>query len=110
MSRCPVGEVQEVQEDVQEELIDFRSLDRELLAAVREDQKGRRENAAKLRATSQRLATYEEFRDIVLACHLKPLDQKEKRGTGRQTWNPWCPLATTPHPSPSNHPSSPPVP
>ena len=52
----------EVEEEVQEELIDFRSLDRELLAAVREEQKGRRENAAKLRATAQRLATYQEFR------------------------------------------------
>ncbi|CAL8238303.1 unnamed protein product [Lota lota] len=88
-------EEQVVEEEVEDEVIDFVSLERELWCAVQEEQKVQRENSAKLRAVSQRLATYQEFRDIVLSCHLKPLDQKERRGTGRHTWNPLV--------SPSNH-------
>ena len=46
---------------------------REILA----DAKYQRENSAKLRAVEQRVPTYEDFRQIVLASHLKPLDKGE---------------------------------
>jgi hypothetical protein len=45
----------------------------ELLA----EEKYLRENSAKLRAVEQRVPTYEDFRQMVLASHLKPLDKGE---------------------------------
>ncbi|XP_042250075.1 coiled-coil domain-containing protein 103 [Thunnus albacares] len=73
----------------QRDVIDFPSLERELQAAVESEQKHRRENEAKLRAVSQRVSSYQEFRDLVLASHLKPLERKDKDGAPRrQPWNP----------------------
>ncbi|XP_057391677.1 coiled-coil domain-containing protein 103 isoform X3 [Balaenoptera acutorostrata] len=70
------------------DIIDFKALEKELQAALTADEKYKRENAAKLRAVEQRVASYEEFRGIVLASHLKPLEQKDKIG-GKRTvpWN-----------------------
>ncbi|XP_045382771.1 coiled-coil domain-containing protein 103 isoform X2 [Lemur catta] len=70
------------------DIIDFKALEKELQAALTADEKYKRENAAKLRAIEQRVASYEEFRGIVLASHLKPLEQKDKMG-GKRTvpWN-----------------------
>ncbi|XP_058904833.2 coiled-coil domain-containing protein 103 isoform X2 [Kogia breviceps] len=70
------------------DIIDFKALEKELQAALTADEKYKRENAAKLRAVEQRVASYEEFRGIVLASHLKPLEQKGKIG-GKRTvpWN-----------------------
>ncbi|XP_007953438.1 coiled-coil domain-containing protein 103 [Orycteropus afer afer] len=70
------------------DVIDFKALEKELQAALAADEKYKRENAAKLRAVEQRVASYEEFRGIVLASHLKPLEQKDKMG-GKRTmpWN-----------------------
>lgn len=60
---------------------------RELLA----EEKYQRENSAKLRAVEQRVPTYEDFRQIVLASHLKPLDRGESLGNNLKTspkvWN-----------------------
>ncbi|KAM4692033.1 dynein axonemal assembly factor 19 [Rhinophrynus dorsalis] len=71
------------------ELLDFRELERELAAAVAADQKYKRENDAKFRAINQKVSSYEEFRDIVLASNLKPLERKDKTGGERkQPWNP----------------------
>ncbi|XP_057632013.1 coiled-coil domain-containing protein 103 [Chionomys nivalis] len=68
--------------------INFKALERELQAALAADEKYQRENAAKLWAVEQRVPSYEEFRGIVLASHLKPLDQKDKiRGKGLVPWN-----------------------
>ncbi|KAG8505053.1 Coiled-coil domain-containing protein 103 [Galemys pyrenaicus] len=68
--------------------IDFKALEKELQAALAADEKYKRENAAKLRAVEQRVASYEEFRGIVLASHLKPLEQKDKiGGTMTVPWN-----------------------
>ncbi|KAJ7992157.1 hypothetical protein DPEC_G00275620 [Dallia pectoralis] len=68
--------------------INFSALERELLSAVEADKKYQRENDAKFRALHQKVGTYEEFRDIVLASHLKPLDAKDKAGSSRkQPWN-----------------------
>eukprot|EP00794_Sanderia_malayensis_P019124 gene19124-21041_t len=63
-----------------EDDIDFKKLARELDAAVQADSKYSRENAAKFRAVEQKVGSYEEFRDIVLASNLKPLDRKDITG------------------------------
>ncbi|KAL1780323.1 coiled-coil domain-containing protein 103 [Sigmodon hispidus] len=68
--------------------VSFKALEKELQAALAADEKYQRENAAKLRAVEQRVPSYEEFRGIVLASHLKPLEQKDKmRGKGFVPWN-----------------------
>ncbi|XP_039075972.1 coiled-coil domain-containing protein 103 isoform X3 [Hyaena hyaena] len=69
-------------------IIDFKALEKELQAALAADEKYKRENAAKLRAVEQKVASYEEFRGIVLASHLKPLERKDKIGGERTVpWN-----------------------
>uniref|UniRef100_A0A671S3U0 Coiled-coil domain-containing protein 103-like n=1 Tax=Sinocyclocheilus anshuiensis TaxID=1608454 RepID=A0A671S3U0_9TELE len=71
------------------DMINFSSLEKELQAALEADRKYQRENNAKFRALNQNVASYEEFRDIVLASHLKPLDRKDISGAPRkQPWNP----------------------
>ncbi|EMP41427.1 hypothetical protein UY3_01346 [Chelonia mydas] len=68
--------------------IDFCALERELQAAIAADEKYQRENDAKFRAVHQKVASYEEFRDIVLASHLKPLEKKDKMGKKKNLlWN-----------------------
>ncbi|XP_074834879.1 dynein axonemal assembly factor 19 isoform X2 [Carettochelys insculpta] len=68
--------------------IDFHALERELQAAIAADEKYQRENDAKFRAIRQKVASYEEFRDIVLASHLKPLEKKDKMGKKKNLlWN-----------------------
>ncbi|NP_082768.1 coiled-coil domain-containing protein 103 isoform 1 [Mus musculus] len=70
------------------DVINFKALEKELQAALAADEKYKRENAAKLRAVEQRVPSYEEFRGIVLASHLKPLEQKDKMGGKRFVpWN-----------------------
>ncbi|KAJ7313481.1 hypothetical protein JRQ81_004889 [Phrynocephalus forsythii] len=69
-------------------VIDFRALEKELEEAIASDEKYQRENAAKFRAVHQKVASYEEFRDIVRASHLKPLDKKDKMKNKRSIlWN-----------------------
>ncbi|NXT82644.1 CC103 protein, partial [Zapornia atra] len=69
--------------------LDPGALERELRAAVAADERRERENDAKLRAVRQRTASYEEFRNIVLASHLKPLEKKDRVGNRRDVlWNP----------------------
>ncbi|KAM6042573.1 dynein axonemal assembly factor 19 isoform 2-T4 [Theristicus caerulescens] len=76
---------------------DAAALERELRAAVAADERRERENQAKLRAMRQRLPSYEEFRNIVLASHLKPLEKKDKMGKGRNVlWNPCAARAKAP--------------
>ncbi|XP_053217948.1 coiled-coil domain-containing protein 103 [Podarcis raffonei] len=71
-----------------EGVIDFRALEKELEEAIAADEKYQRENEAKFRAVHQKVATYEEFRDIVLASHLRPLEKKDKVGKKRNVlWN-----------------------
>ncbi|XP_068932257.1 coiled-coil domain-containing protein 103 [Petaurus breviceps papuanus] len=74
--------------------IDFRALEKELQAALAADKKYQRENAAKFRAVEQKVASYEEFRDIVLASHLKPLERKDKMNMRKTVlWN--CHVTST---------------
>ncbi|KAM4622367.1 dynein axonemal assembly factor 19 [Discoglossus pictus] len=84
--------------------LDFRALERELAAAVAADQKYQRENDAKFRAIYQKVSSYEEFRDIVLASDLKPLDRADKIGGDRkQPWNQPAETATR-HPPVGTNP------
>ncbi|MBN3296560.1 dynein axonemal assembly factor 19 [Amia ocellicauda] len=70
------------------EAIDFTALEKELHAAIAADRKYQRENEAKFRAIHQKVGSYEEFRDIVLASHLKPLHREDKASAPRkQPWN-----------------------
>ena len=64
----------------EDEGTDFRKLEKELALAVEADEKYLRENDAKFRAVNQRVGSYEEFRDIVSAAHLKPLERKDITG------------------------------
>ncbi|XP_077169255.1 dynein axonemal assembly factor 19 [Paroedura picta] len=83
--------------------IDFRALEKELQEAVAADEKYQRENEAKFRAVRQKVASYEEFRDIVLASHLKPLEKKDKIGnTTKVLWN--CCARKGSHPQESGMP------
>ncbi|NXO47102.1 CC103 protein, partial [Aramus guarauna] len=76
------------------------ALERELRAAVAADERRERENDAKLRAVRQRVPSYEEFRNIVLASHLKPLEKKDKMGNRRNVlWNPFAAHAKAPQTS-----------
>ncbi|KAM7535056.1 hypothetical protein Aperf_G00000104057 [Anoplocephala perfoliata] len=52
-------------------------LEAELQQSVRQEQRHWHENDAKLRAVEQKVATYDEFRGIVDACELRPLNFKE---------------------------------
>nr|XP_056719856.1 coiled-coil domain-containing protein 103 [Euleptes europaea] len=71
-----------------EGMIDFRALEKELQEAVAADEKYQRENEAKFRAVRQKVASYEEFRDIVLASHLKPLEKRDRIGNkAKVPWN-----------------------
>ena len=74
-------------EDI-DDSVNFGHLQKELSIAVAKDEKYQRENDAKFRAISQKVANYDEFRDIVEASHLKPLDRKDKLGgMAYQKWN-----------------------
>ncbi|XP_053118824.1 coiled-coil domain-containing protein 103 isoform X2 [Hemicordylus capensis] len=71
-----------------EGMVDFHALKKELEEAVAADEKYQRENEAKFRAVHQKVASYEEFRDIVLASHLKPLEKRDKMENKRKAlWN-----------------------
>ncbi|XP_048373286.1 coiled-coil domain-containing protein 103 isoform X1 [Sphaerodactylus townsendi] len=68
--------------------IDFRALEKEVQEAMAADEKYQRENEAKFRAVRQKVASYEEFRDIVLASHLKPLEKTDRIGNKTKVlWN-----------------------
>jgi len=60
--------------------LDFKELEKELKDCIKEDEKYWRENDAKLRAVNQKVSTYEEFKEMVKAAHLKPLEKSERVG------------------------------
>jgi hypothetical protein len=57
--------------------IDVEKIQNQVNREIWAEQKYSRENQAKLRAIEQRVPTYDDFRQIVLASHLKPLDKGE---------------------------------
>ncbi|CAL4153222.1 unnamed protein product, partial [Meganyctiphanes norvegica] len=62
-------------------------LEARLRASVDADRHYAQENAAKIRAINT-APTYDEFRQIVLGAHLKPLDKGDKKGMSRPSiWN-----------------------
>uniref|UniRef100_A0A3B4BG05 Dynein attachment factor N-terminal domain-containing protein n=1 Tax=Periophthalmus magnuspinnatus TaxID=409849 RepID=A0A3B4BG05_9GOBI len=70
-------------------LIDFGALEKELRGSLQFEEKYYRENAAKLRAVNQKVGSYDEFRSLVLASHLKPLERHDmQRAPRKQPWNP----------------------
>uniref|UniRef100_A0A8C5ISU2 Dynein attachment factor N-terminal domain-containing protein n=1 Tax=Junco hyemalis TaxID=40217 RepID=A0A8C5ISU2_JUNHY len=74
----------------------FPVLERELRAALAEDERRQREGEAKLRALRQGVPDYDQFREIVLASHLKPLEKKDRLGQRRNVlWNPCAAPAQT---------------
>ncbi|XP_041254903.1 coiled-coil domain-containing protein 103 [Onychostruthus taczanowskii] len=74
----------------------FPVLERELRAALAEDERRQREGEAKLRALRQGVPDYGQFREIVLASHLKPLEKKDRLGQRRSVlWNPCAAPAET---------------
>ncbi|XP_076820100.1 dynein axonemal assembly factor 19-like [Clavelina lepadiformis] len=69
--------------------IDFKMLEKEIGNAVAHDDRYQRENDAKFRAINQKVRSYDEFRDIVAASHIKPLGRHDKLGgMNYQKWNP----------------------
>ncbi|NWI95436.1 CC103 protein, partial [Pitta sordida] len=73
--------------------------------ALAEDERREREGEAKLRALRQRVPGYREFRDIVLASHLKPLEKKDRLGERRNVlWNPCAAPARAAPPCPEEIP------
>ncbi|XP_050418014.1 coiled-coil domain-containing protein 103 [Patella vulgata] len=75
-----------------DENLDFNKIDKELDAAVEADKRYYRENDAKFRAVHQKVATYDEFRDIVLASHIKPLEKGDRISECKMT-QPWNTVA-----------------
>ena len=72
------------------ENIDFKKILKEAAREMDAEDKYQRENDAKFRAVYQKVATYEDFCDIVKASSLKPLDRTDSvslAGAGRCTWN-----------------------
>ena len=68
--------------------VDFKSVVKEAAAAVDYEEKYSRENDAKFRAVYQRVETYDQFRDIVLASNLKPLEKTDTLAVKlKDTWN-----------------------
>ena len=55
--------------------VDYNKIQNEVKNAVKAEQRYWTENDAKFRAIAQHVPTYEDFRQIVLASHLKPLDK-----------------------------------
>ena len=70
--------------------INIEKLQNQVRKEILADEKYMRENDAKLRAVEQRVPTYEDFRQMVLGSHLKPLDKGESlrdRMASSKVWN-----------------------
>ncbi|CAL1529042.1 unnamed protein product [Lymnaea stagnalis] len=73
-----------------DESLDFKKLEKEVQSAVIYEEKYWRENDAKIRAVEQRVPTYDDFREMVLAAHLKPLEKEDRISSIKnftQVWN-----------------------
>ena len=73
-----------------DENFDFNKLEAEVQQTVVAEERYWRENDTKIRAVEQRVASYDEFRDRVLAAHLRPLEKGDKISDMKkftQVWN-----------------------
>ncbi|XP_043261974.1 coiled-coil domain-containing protein 103 [Colletes gigas] len=68
--------------------IDYKNLELELVEALKADELYRLQNDAKIRAVEQNVPTYEDFRQMVNAAHLKPLQRTDVRSKVKGFWNP----------------------
>ena len=81
-------------------LINLEKLQNQVKAEILADEKYWRENSAKMRAIEQKVPTYEDFRQIVLASHLRPLDKGETLhdktiSSTKRLWNSLANSSTT---------------
>lgn len=69
--------------------INFANLERQIDVAVNADSKYWIQNDAKIRAVNNKVASYEEFVDIVKASHLKPLEKGDRISEIKVFKQPW---------------------
>lgn len=83
-----------------DENIDFNILLDNIDAAIESERVYNLQNAAKIRAVSERGTTYEDFVNTVKGATLKPIDKKKDKlhCNPRDTWNP-CAKESTDEPS-----------
>ncbi|XP_017893580.2 coiled-coil domain-containing protein 103 [Ceratina calcarata] len=67
--------------------INYKSLESELEETVKADELYKLRNDAKLRAMEQNVPTYEHFRQIVNAAHLKPVERRDAESKAKTCWN-----------------------
>ncbi|XP_033327123.2 dynein axonemal assembly factor 19 [Megalopta genalis] len=86
-------------------MIDYTSLKVELEDALRSDELYKLQNDAKLRAVEQNVPTYDAFRQMVNAAHLRPLERDDCsfKAKGGSFWNP---VATNDRSKPQNNRNS----
>ncbi|XP_046611987.1 coiled-coil domain-containing protein 103 isoform X1 [Neodiprion virginianus] len=70
-----------------EQPIDYEALEVELHDAVKADALYKLQNDAKIRAVEQRVPTYDQFRDMVSAAHLKPVERSDTQPKLGVRWN-----------------------
>ncbi|CAL7934731.1 unnamed protein product [Xylocopa violacea] len=68
--------------------INYKSLELELEESLKADELYKLQNDAKLRAMEQNVPTYEDFRQMVNAAHLKPLNRDNVKTKINKSWNP----------------------
>ncbi|CAH8451652.1 unnamed protein product [Heterobilharzia americana] len=69
--------------------INMNNLEREMNSAIAKESRYWLENDAKIRAVQQGVPTYDDFRELVAGCHLKPLERSKLiNSTGQKSsWN-----------------------
>ncbi|KAL1460937.1 hypothetical protein WDU94_012873 [Cyamophila willieti] len=70
--------------------INVKELEEQLESAIQADRKYWQQNEAKLKAVTDHVETYDEFKNLVDAAHLKPLDKSDKLNRdklGQTIWN-----------------------
>lgn len=73
--------------------IDVKELGEQLELAIQDDKKYWLQNEAKLKAVSDHVETYNEFKNLVDAAHLKPLDKSDKLNKEKLNKTIWNKLA-----------------
>ncbi|XP_037084798.1 coiled-coil domain-containing protein 103-like [Pollicipes pollicipes] len=74
--------------------INFVELERELRSAIEQDERRALQNDAKLRAVQQRVGSYDEFRELVKAAHLRPLGRRDTLAAAADRGPVWNSLTT----------------
>eukprot|EP00116_Pleurobrachia_bachei_P009316 sb/3469578/ len=69
--------------------VNFSKLERQIDTAVAADERYWTQNQAKIRAVTNKVASYEEFEEIVKASHLKPLEKGDRISDMDVFTQPW---------------------